>query len=52
MKVRMYNKETHESEYYDDVVDIHFGKEDVVLELEDGRTPLFENEEWQSYIIA
>lgn len=51
MKVRMYNKETTENEYYD-VNEIHFGKNDTVLECKDGQLLLFENDEWQSFIIA
>lgn len=52
MKVRVYNKETYESYYYSDVKDIHFGYVDFVLELEDGHTILFDNDIYQSYILA
>lgn len=51
MTVRMYNMETCESEYYT-VKEIHFGKIDTVLELEDGNCIAFDNDIYCSYIVA
>lgn len=51
MRVRIYNKETYESYYYN-VRDIEFGKTDFVIELEDGHKITFDNDIYQSYILA
>jgi hypothetical protein len=51
MKVRIYNRQTFESYFYI-VKDIHFGKSDFVLEYEGGYTIAFDNEIYQSYILA
>lgn len=50
MIVRVYNKETYVSDYYNDVIEVHDGKTDFVLELKGDGTKLFENETY-SYAI-
>lgn len=42
MIVRIYNKETYESDYYYKVKEVHSGYIDFVLEMEDGSTVLFD----------
>jgi len=50
MIVRVYNKETYESDYYNEVIAVHDGKGDFVLELKDESPKLFENDTY-SYAI-
>lgn len=42
MTVRIYNKETYESDYYHNVKEVHEGLIDFVLEFEDEKTRLFD----------
>lgn len=51
MKVRVYNKKTFESYHYY-VNDIDFGKDSFTIELEDGHKITFDNDIYQSYILA
>lgn len=51
MRVRMYNRETYESYYYT-VRDIQFGKNETTIELEDGYKISFDNDIYNSYILA
>ena len=51
MKVRVYNKKTFESYHYF-VKDIDFGKDSFTLVLEDGYKLSFDNDTYQSYILA
>lgn len=51
MIVRVYNKETYESDYYNDVIEVHDGKGDFVLELKDESPKLFEHELYDYAIL-
>ena len=49
-QVRVYNYETYEAEYYK-AKEVHYGKADTLLVLEDGYIIAFDNDLYQTVVV-